>query len=100
IKLNLAFSSGFSRGFKELQKHLWPSTIDATSYYRKNIQALTKINVVVPVMPGDYYLLKEAYDISAGLFHLNYVIPVNEEYFQVQDRPNILLGNSADFTNN
>lgn len=100
LKLKLAFYSGLSNGLKELQKRFLPTVIDATSFYRKNIQALSKIDVIVPVMPGDYYLLKEAYNISAKLFHFNYVVPVSDEVFQVKSQKNILLGNSADFSNN
>lgn len=100
LKLDLAFSSGFFSGIRELHKRILPATIDATASYKNNIKALDKIDVIVPVMPGDYYLLKEAYPISAKLFHINYVVPVSEDNFQVQDRPHILLGNSADFSNN
>lgn len=68
---------------------------------QKKIRVIDKFNYIVPVMPGDYSILKESYKISPKLHHLNYVNPLIEQSGRPYvDGQNILLGNSASFTNN
>lgn len=65
------------------------------------LKALSKISYMVPVMPGDYDVLNTAYPSNLKMFHLNYVNPIFiDKTSQVLNGTNILLGNSATFTNN
>src|SRR5690606_28840957 len=65
------------------------------------LSAITKVNLIVPIVPGGYHLLKSQYKVTAGLFHMNYVNPI---FLAPQASEavghNILLGNSSSYTNN
>lgn len=100
--LKLAFKRNIIEGIKAVRKLSFPILSDFLSYNKEIIKAFKKIDIIVPVMPGDYILLKQKYEIKADMFHLNYVIPsinkaVKERGLQVD---NILLGNSASYSNN
>ena len=65
------------------------------------LKALTRISCMVPVIPGDYDILNTAYPSNLKMFHLNYINPLFiDKSSQVLSGTNILLGNSATFTNN
>ena len=101
LRVKLAFKEKISFGFKTLIKSIKPSLIDREKHYSTTIKAFSKIDVIVPVVPGDYDLLKAAYDIKVPVFHLNYVNPLFEQKIDIpSEQNNILLGNSASFTNN
>lgn len=101
LLLKQAFREGFGNGAKTLLKFIIPTWADNLQNNREVIQSFDKINVVVPVMPGDYHLMKQQYDLKAPMFHLNYVNPVlNEFQSTFISGNNILLGNSASYTNN
>ncbi|MGN8225762.1 TDP-N-acetylfucosamine:lipid II N-acetylfucosaminyltransferase [Gracilimonas sp. BCB1] len=70
---------------------------------RSVLKAIQKAHVIVPVVQGDYDNLKAKYPIDAEVFNVNYVNNVffkQPEVDSTQPRKNILVGNSASFTNN
>lgn len=100
LKLTLAFESGFLNGLKEILKRCLTSVLDFQSHNRNLIQSFSKIDWIIPVVPGDYYLLKKNYNLKSKLFHINYVNPFFKKEYDGVNGKNILLGNSADYPNN
>lgn len=100
-RVMLSFKSTIKNGFRILYKTLLPNSIDKSAIYKNRIKSFGKISIVVPVVPGDYNLLLKNYPISATSFHLNYVNPIFDQSndFSLTGN-NILLGNSAHFSNN
>lgn len=76
--------------------------VDAKKQSRAIIKAFQHIDYMVPVMPGDFDLLTQHYKVGKMKgFHLNLIIPsVEEQHFPAITGRNILVGNSATFTNN
>jgi hypothetical protein len=101
IRRKVLFSYSLNLGLYQLIKEFFPYVIDFSRANRNKLAALKKINFVVPVVPGDYVVLKKKYNLTAKLFHLNYVNPLIDSY-QVKniERKNILLGNSSSYANN
>jgi hypothetical protein len=86
---------------KTFIKSRFPFFLDYWSTKRQKIRAINSFDYIVPVMPGDYVLLKNYYGVEPRLHHLNYINPLMEkDDIPVTDGQNILLGNSASFTNN
>jgi hypothetical protein len=82
-------------------KRIAPSLKDRIGYGARKLSVLNMFEIIVPVMPGDYYLLKDRYPIAAKLWHLNYVNPALVDCKeQFVSGSNILLGNSASYSNN
>ncbi|MEQ9583501.1 MAG: TDP-N-acetylfucosamine:lipid II N-acetylfucosaminyltransferase, partial [Arenibacter sp.] len=80
---------------------LIPTLADKLQNNSEVICSLDKINIVVPVMPGDYHLMNQKYGLKAPMFHLNYVNPIfDESQITLNIGDNILLGNSASYSNN
>lgn len=101
LRVKLAFREKVSFGLKTIIKTIKPSLIDRENHYKKIINAFSKIDCIVPVVPGDYDLLKAAYNIEAPVWHLNYVNPLfDHEITYNSSQNNILIGNSASFTSN
>lgn len=99
--LKQSFKEGFGLGIKTLLKFIIPTLADKFQYNREVIRSFDKINLVVPVMPGDYQLMKQKYDLKAPMYHLNYVNPVLDlSQPKLNTGFNILLGNSASYSNN
>jgi hypothetical protein len=98
--LKLSFQKSFINGFKELLKRALPPIIDYLKDGKGLIKALAKIDIIVPVVPGDVQLLKSLYPIKAEVFHVNYITPVFFKNSTEVNGNNILLGNSATYTNN
>ena len=101
LRVKLAFRSNFRLGLITLAKTLSPKIFNMNSASLEIIQSIDQVDVVVPVVPGDYWILKNSFDIKPPLFHLNYVNPIfeQENYTELISN-NILLGNSANFTSN
>ena len=100
-RLLLAFKTSFKNGLKVLGKTYFPQSIDRKPFYKSLIQSFSKISVVVPIVPGDFDLLSENYPLRACSFHLNYVSPVFDSHHSpIVSGNNILVGNSAHFSNN
>lgn len=100
LRVRLAFQNNFAVGIRTLAKTLFPRVFNMDKTTRTIIDAINKVDVVVPVMPGDYQLLKKVFKIKPALFHLNYVNPIFEQENQGIKSNNILVGNSANFTSN
>lgn len=102
LYLKLGFEKSLNEGVRRIIKSTFPEISDCLSYNKEIIKSFSKINFIVPVMPGDYNLLKTKYTIKAPMFHLNYVNPSFKEdqthLKYVGD--SILLGNSASYSNN
>src|SRR5699024_9686212 len=82
-------------------KNYFPKIKDKTADCRYTIEAFEHIDYMVPVVPGDYKLLQEKYPSAIKGFHLNLINAVVEQtVFSGISARNILLGNSASFTNN
>ncbi|MCO5240650.1 MAG: TDP-N-acetylfucosamine:lipid II N-acetylfucosaminyltransferase [Chitinophagaceae bacterium] len=100
-RLRLAFKNSLGNGLKTLYKSLFPQSIDKKPYYRNLIKSFGKISIIVPIVPGDFELLQEKYTLKASSFHLNYVSPIFDHSIDLSiTGDNILIGNSAHFTNN
>lgn len=89
--------------FKNILKESLGKYIDYIPPNKEVLSAIKKANIIVPVVPGDYENLKDSYNIKAEVFNLNYI---NNVFFKQpklnrsKPRRDILLGNSASFTNN
>jgi dTDP-N-acetylfucosamine:lipid II N-acetylfucosaminyltransferase len=102
LYLKLGFNRNIKEGLKRGLKTLFPLISDHLHYNKQIIRAFEKIDLIVPVMPGDYDLLANKYNIKSPMFHLNYVNPsLNENVRELNSNDrNILLGNSASYSNN
>lgn len=86
---------------KQLIIEIFPVKVNSTTSSSPMMLAIDEIDYIVPVMPGDYELIKSKYNINAELYHLNYVNPIVEEKIDWKvSGNNILLGNSATYSNN
>ena len=101
LRIKLAFQNNIRLGLITLAKSLLPNLFNMNSAALEIIQSIDRVNIVVPVVPGDYWVLKNNFNIKPALFHLNYVNPIFEQkvYSELTSN-NILLGNSANFTSN
>lgn len=99
-RLKLAFKSGLKKGFKVLFKSCFPKAIDKQLHNRELLKALHEISIIVPIVPGDYKLLKSYYPLRSTCLHLNYVSPVFDSEPSIVNGDNILVGNSAHLSNN
>jgi UDP-N-acetylglucosamine transferase subunit ALG13 len=88
-------------GLSNLFKSFFPFLIDINIYSKLKIKVLNSVDVLVPILPADYFLLKKYYNIDVPSFHLNYINPLFEKEFPFSNlKKNILLGNSSSYTNN
>ena len=95
------FHTSFIKGLKQLVKETIPWLITLSKTNRTVLAALKKIDYIIPVVPGDYFLLQKTFDINTKLFHLNYVNPlVDLDSLKNVNGRNILLGNSSSYSNN
>jgi len=102
LKWKLGFKQFRKGGWKDLGKMLLGSMSDYIYPNNEVLKAIRKADFIVPVIPQDYELLTSRYDLNAQLFHLNYVndaFVTHPEVHESQSK-NILLGNSAHYSNN
>lgn len=89
--------------FKNILKRFLGKFIDYLPPNRTVLKAIARTDIIVPVILADYENLKSKYDIDTEVFQINYI---NNVFFKQptldnsKTRKNILLGNSASFTNN
>lgn len=101
LRRKLSFKKGYVRGFKQVIKDIIPLINEYSNSRRIKINSLSKIDYMVPVMPGDFSIIKKHYAVNFQMYHLNYVNPlIEKEIFEGITGKNILLGNSASFSNN
>lgn len=102
LRTILTFKNGIKIGGINLIKTVLPWMVDITKDKKQKLEILNKIDLIVPIMPGDYELLQEKYKIKTKHYHINYINPIfnkNPEFPKV-GKSNILLGNSSSYTNN
>jgi len=103
LRLKLAIDHFWNGGWKDVSKIVLGPLSD---YFYPNYQvlkAIRNVDYIVPIVPQDYYILTSRYNFSAELFHLNYINDVfstHPSIDQYESGKNILLGNSAHFSNN
>jgi dTDP-N-acetylfucosamine:lipid II N-acetylfucosaminyltransferase len=102
VKINLLFKQSLLSGGKELVKIVFKDFISYSKQNREKISVINKMHSIVPVVPGDFEIINSKYSIKARSFHLNYVNPVlsGDANYDFVDNGDILLGNSASYTNN
>jgi len=103
IRLLLSTRHLFNGGWKELIKIISGPVYDYLPPIHEVFRALKKIDVVVPIVPRDYLNLTSKYDLTARMHHLNYVNDVfasDPAVTHGRNEQNILLGNSARYSNN
>lgn len=89
--------------FKNILKTFLGKFIDYLPPNRTVLKTIAKTDIIVPVILADYENLKNKYNIAAEVFQVNYI---NNVFFKKpsldrsKSKKNILLGNSASFTNN
>ncbi|MFV1883436.1 MAG: TDP-N-acetylfucosamine:lipid II N-acetylfucosaminyltransferase [Balneola sp.] len=95
------FNNSFYTIIKKISHTAFPSLLDLRKSTKARIKVLNEFDFIVPVMPGDFELLKKYYPTRAKLHHLNYVNPlIVKDVYEFTIGENILLGNSATYTNN
>jgi hypothetical protein len=101
LRRRSSFKHSLLGGLKQIIKEIVPVTIDYSKTSRAKFLALNQIDYIVPVMPRDYNLIIENYEVNFLLHHLNYVNPlIGQNSYNGISGQNVLLGNSASFTNN
>ncbi|WP_055413236.1 TDP-N-acetylfucosamine:lipid II N-acetylfucosaminyltransferase [Nonlabens sp. YIK11] len=100
LRRNLAWKRSISEGFNVTVKTELPFVIDKFLYGKETLKAIQSFDKIVPIMPGDSSLLLSYYDLTVNSFHLNYVNPTLDRPPSFTHGVNILLGNSASYTNN
>lgn len=93
----------FNGGWKDLIKIITGPLYDYLPPNHEVFKALKKVDVIVPIVPRDYENLASRYNLSARMHHLNYVNDVfasNPVVTHGGYERNLLLGNSARYSNN
>ena len=89
------------KGIKIILRLFFPSLMDKKKKYKNKILSFKKIFLIVPVVPGDIDILKDNYSINCLSFHMNYINPIFKKKMALTNlNQNILIGNSASFSNN
>lgn len=92
------------QGLKRLLIHnlkiLFKKVINNNRTTTTTLRVINSFDYIIPIVPGDYYLLKEKYGIKTPMFHFNYVTQLFKKDIVKSNRQNIVLGNSATFSNN
>lgn len=100
-RLSIAFQSGIINGLKALIKDMLPYTVDKSSTMEIKRKVMPLFDIIVPIIPQDFELLQKQYPVEAKMFHLNYISPsIQHTGLNSTAGQNILLGNSASFSNN
>ncbi|MDM1444012.1 TDP-N-acetylfucosamine:lipid II N-acetylfucosaminyltransferase [Myroides odoratimimus] len=105
FRVRCEFKKSNKLGVQNLIKTLFPWVIDYQQGYKNKLKAIKKIDIIVPVMPGDYKILSSDYGLKMPFLHLNYITPYffnnsRKESPSFSNGKDILLGNSASYTNN
>jgi hypothetical protein len=102
-RLKTSFRRGISFGLKISIKYLFPTLFDKQNLNQGIIDIITKVKNIIVLMPADADEVRLNYPTKAAFFHLNYVDPLlasENLSFDYNNGNNILVGNSAAFTNN
>lgn len=96
----IKISTGFVPFMKHFIKLNFKSILNHLPATKTKLSVINNFDSIVPIVPGDYHLIKDKYKVTAPLFHFNYVTPIENKIDSETKNVNILLGNSADITNN
>mgnify|MGYP001460380981 FL=1 len=102
-KIRLLLGLKSFKGFKDIIKFLLKSSVDKIAPNKIVLEAITKIDLIVPIVDQDYENLKKYYDFDIDKYQLNYINNVfyhQPKVKNIKNRNNILVGNSASLTNN
>lgn len=101
-RIRNSFKKSTSLGLKIAIKSLIPSFFDQHPMYKEVLLSIDKIKNIIVLMPNDAVELQTEYGVNANFFHINYVDPIftKQTTFEFNKGNFILLGNSAEFTNN
>ncbi len=96
------FSKGIYKGFFNIFRSIYPKIFDLQKQYKTQISNIKSIRNIITLAPDDAVILSKIYNLNANVFHLNYLDPtlINPKEMVYQMGENILLGNSAEYTNN
>jgi dTDP-N-acetylfucosamine:lipid II N-acetylfucosaminyltransferase len=101
-RIKNSFKKNFIFGLKIWLKYLMPKIFDYQPINLKTIGSISRIKNIITLMPGDYLELISSYESDSNYFHINYLDPtllyLGKHSFN--NGNNILLGNSAEYTNN
>lgn len=101
LRKKLAYKISLIYGIKTAILSLFPKSYDARQHHIDRIKAIQKIDYLINVMPGEAELLTSNYPFHLQSAHINLVVPtIEDEKIQQVNGRNILLGNSASYTNN
>lgn len=101
-RYSLEFSKGLYKGVLNVLKSIAPTYFDYQNMFRKQIKCIGLIKNVITLAPNDDFELINYYGLQANSFHINYLDPIflNTPKNEPIVGDNILLGNSAEYTNN
>lgn len=101
LRIKLQSKQSIVKRIKAFAKSYYPNSLDYLTGLRSKIASFNYIDYMVPVVPGDFDLLKKNYGTKIKGFHLNLINPlVEQSKFVERNGKNILLGNSATLSNN
>ncbi|HET8573174.1 MAG TPA: TDP-N-acetylfucosamine:lipid II N-acetylfucosaminyltransferase [Edaphocola sp.] len=102
LSKDLSYKRSLTGKLKMMMKSVAPLLADRRKDSIKIIKAFSCIDYMIPVVPGDYNFLVKNYNVGKmKSAHINLINPlVNKDDFPEITGRNILLGNSASFTNN
>lgn len=101
-RIKNAFRKGLSYGLKIAVKSAMPSVFDQHPMNKEVLVSIRKIKNIIVLMPNDASALEQTYGVKANFYHINYVDPIftKQAHFEFNNGDLILVGNSAEFTNN
>ncbi len=102
LRVRVNYKKSFIYGCKMLLKDLAPFMFDFQKGNKDLISLIGKIKHLVTLVPQDFNKLSASYKVNAQNYQINYVDPylLENEKIPVKAGSKILLGNSAEFTNN
>lgn len=88
------------QGHKRLLTHFLKIVIKKLNinFSNKKISVINDFDYIVPIVPGDYDILVKKYNVTAPMYHFNYVTEILENKGKIGN--NIIVGNSATLSNN
>lgn len=101
LKVNdkIKFNSGIREYYKHKVKIIFNKFWNNGKSAQRKIHIINQMDYIIPVVPGDFDLLKEKYNIQPKFYHFNYVVDFIGDVSE-KTGGNILLGNSASISNN
>ncbi len=95
----IKLKTGISEFIKHRIKLSFNKKWNQSSLPKKTLSVINQMDYIIPIVPGDYDLLKAKYNILPKCYHFNYVTDLFGNLNE-SGEGNILLGNSASVSNN